>query len=195
VKHLVATEPVARYRQRFNITAHSGQKIAKRQHTQNFDFIPASTLLDPETNVLLYQGNTHICLRDTHYEMMHFFQLLLFSFSTLSLGTLGSVHAVSQNLQGRNLSYAYSPKTRAGVATVTNLQSFTGALGGVAAPPITLSTVTGRPFNVQGDTFPDFQTAGARTCDTQYTGCSNVCLSSSQHACFENEYFTKLLVK
>jgi hypothetical protein len=106
---------------------------------------------------------------------MHLFQLLFFLFSAISSGVLGNNHAAYPNIQGRNLSYAFTPKNRAGVATVTNLQTFTGALNGVVAPPITMSNVAGRPFNVQGDTFQDFQSAGARTCDKQYTGCSNVC--------------------
>jgi hypothetical protein len=107
---------------------------------------------------------------------MHLIQLLLLSLSTSFSVVVGNDLTVYPDLRGRNVSYAFTPKNRAGVATVTNLQTFTNALGGIVAPPITLSNVSGRPFSVQGDTFPDFQTAGARTCDRQYTGCANVCL-------------------
>ncbi|KAF2420565.1 hypothetical protein EJ08DRAFT_673168 [Tothia fuscella] len=54
-----------------------------------------------------------------------------------------------------------------------DLQTFDGKLGGVEAPAIVMSNTKDRPFSVQGDTFPDFQTAAQRTCDKQHTGCSN----------------------
>lgn len=76
------------------------------------------------------------------------------------------------NIPFQNLTDLNPFKSRA--ASVQNLQSFNGALAGVQAPPILMSSDKGRPFLVQGDTFPDFATAGGRTCETQYTGCSSV---------------------
>lgn len=98
-------------------------------------------------------------------------QVLLFLFFGVVLASYEVNYA---HIRGRNLSYAYTPKNRADATTVTNLQTFDGALGGVVAPPIVMSTVQGRPFSVDGSTFPDFQTAASRTCDDQFTGCSDV---------------------
>lgn len=44
--------------------------------------------------------------------------------------------------------------------TSSNLQTFTGNLGGVSADAITNSGNSQRPFEVAGDTFTDFETAG-----------------------------------
>ncbi|KAI4604157.1 hypothetical protein KJ359_000285 [Pestalotiopsis sp. 9143b] len=53
----------------------------------------------------------------------------------------------------------------------TNLQTFTGALGGASADPV---RNTERPFEVDGDTFPDFSTAAGRSCDNQKNACAKV---------------------
>ena len=55
---------------------------------------------------------------------------------------------------------------------VSDLQTFTGALGGTKASPITNSGDAKRPFKVDGDTFTDFDTAAQRSCDNQFQGCS-----------------------
>ncbi|PSN64046.1 hypothetical protein BS50DRAFT_96514 [Corynespora cassiicola Philippines] len=54
----------------------------------------------------------------------------------------------------------------------TDLQSFTSALGGAAADSITNSGDSERPFQVDGDTFTDFESAGQRSCDNQFNECS-----------------------
>jgi hypothetical protein len=51
-------------------------------------------------------------------------------------------------------------------------QTFTGALAGVAASPITNSGDAKRPFSVDGDTFTDFKSAAGRSCDNQKNECS-----------------------
>ncbi|EON98970.1 putative neurofilament medium polypeptide protein [Phaeoacremonium minimum UCRPA7] len=56
----------------------------------------------------------------------------------------------------------------------TNLQSFTGALGGIKASAITNSGDTQRPFEVDGDTFTDFQSAANRACDNQHNACAEL---------------------
>ncbi|CCF47618.1 hypothetical protein CH063_04217, partial [Colletotrichum higginsianum] len=53
-----------------------------------------------------------------------------------------------------------------------NLQTFDGDLGGVKASAITKSNNPERPFEVDGDTFPDFATAANRSCDNQKNKCS-----------------------
>jgi len=55
---------------------------------------------------------------------------------------------------------------------VSNLQTFTGSLGG-AAPPITQSGDSSRPFEVGRSTFTDFKSAAQRTCDNQFNACAN----------------------
>ncbi|KAI0612834.1 hypothetical protein PtrSN002B_003657 [Pyrenophora tritici-repentis] len=46
---------------------------------------------------------------------------------------------------------------------VSDLQTFTSALGGTKASPITNSGDAKRPFKVDGDTFTDFETAAQRS--------------------------------
>ena len=55
---------------------------------------------------------------------------------------------------------------------MSNLQTFTGSLGS-AAPPITQSGNSSRPFEVGGSTFTDFKSAAQRTCDSQFNVCAN----------------------
>ncbi|KAK3367007.1 hypothetical protein B0T24DRAFT_581427 [Lasiosphaeria ovina] len=57
-------------------------------------------------------------------------------------------------------------------ATATNLQIFSGDLGGVKASAITFSGDRDRPFEVDGDTFNDFPTAAIRACDNQFNKCA-----------------------
>ncbi|KAE9989420.1 hypothetical protein EG327_002689 [Venturia inaequalis] len=107
--------------------------------------------------------------------------------STPTNGSTGSNTSINANVSfnavtGGNTSFQnltdQDPfKSRA--ASVQNLQRFDGALAGIRAPPILMSSDKSRPFLVQGDTFPDFPSAGGRTCDKQYTGCSNAANSKS----------------
>ncbi|TDZ22951.1 hypothetical protein Cob_v004453 [Colletotrichum orbiculare MAFF 240422] len=61
-----------------------------------------------------------------------------------------------------------------------NLQTFTGDLGGVKASAITKSNNPARPFEVEGDTFPDFSTAANRACDNQKNKCSQAANNGPQ---------------
>lgn len=54
-----------------------------------------------------------------------------------------------------------------------NAQSFTGALGGIAATPILDSGNEDRPFSVKGDTFVNIGAALQRSCDQQFNACAN----------------------
>ncbi|OBT77655.1 hypothetical protein VF21_03757 [Pseudogymnoascus sp. 05NY08] len=62
----------------------------------------------------------------------------------------------------------------------TNLQTFTGALGGAAAEPITNTNDQDRPFEVGGDTFTDFKSAASRTCDNQKNACAKIANGGDQ---------------
>lgn len=59
----------------------------------------------------------------------------------------------------------------------TNVQTFTGALGG-AAPAITESTGD-RPFTVNGNTFTNIGAAVQRSCDIQNNACFNAANSGA----------------
>lgn len=50
-----------------------------------------------------------------------------------------------------------------------NSQTFTGALGGIAATPITDSGDAKRPFSVKGATFVNLGAAVQRSCDQQFS--------------------------
>jgi hypothetical protein len=54
-----------------------------------------------------------------------------------------------------------------------NFQTFTGALGGIAATPVTDSGIANRQFQVKGDTFVNIGAALARSCDQQFNACAN----------------------
>jgi len=58
--------------------------------------------------------------------------------------------------------------------TLTNLQSFTEALGGASASAITNSGDPARPFMVRDSTFPDFKSAGTRSCANQFNDCQDL---------------------
>ncbi|KAK0723833.1 hypothetical protein B0T21DRAFT_372565 [Apiosordaria backusii] len=62
----------------------------------------------------------------------------------------------------------------------SNLQVFTSALGGATAPAITNSGDPDRPFAVDGDTFPDFETASNRACDNQKNACAKIANEGGQ---------------
>lgn len=55
----------------------------------------------------------------------------------------------------------------------SNKQTFTSALGGIAATPVQDSGNADRPFQVKGDTFANIDAALARSCDQQFNACAN----------------------
>ncbi|KAF8895445.1 hypothetical protein BD779DRAFT_1499601, partial [Infundibulicybe gibba] len=62
--------------------------------------------------------------------------------------------------------------TPSAVSSTGNLQAFTGALGGAAAPAV---TVGGRGFQVSGsDSFLNQSAAIGRSCDIQHNQCANI---------------------
>ncbi|KIN08134.1 hypothetical protein OIDMADRAFT_22960 [Oidiodendron maius Zn] len=77
--------------------------------------------------------------------------------------------AIGTALGNLGLDVVYGVMPRA----TSNLQNFTGALGGVAAEPITLSGDSQRPFAVDGETFTTLSAAVERSCGIQHNGCSD----------------------
>jgi hypothetical protein len=55
-----------------------------------------------------------------------------------------------------------------------NVQTFTGALGGVTATPVINTGDAKRPFSVKGATFTGLGAALARSCDQQFNACANL---------------------
>jgi len=67
--------------------------------------------------------------------------------------------------------------TTASAASGNNLQKFTGALGGIAAPTV---IVGGRGFQVEGnDSFLNQSAALGRSCDVQHNKCANLANSAA----------------
>jgi hypothetical protein len=66
---------------------------------------------------------------------------------------------------------AASSSTNNNAASGTNVQTFTGTLGG-PPPPVTSSTGD-RPFTVNGNTFVNLAAALQRSCDIQNNACAN----------------------
>lgn len=60
-----------------------------------------------------------------------------------------------------------------------NMQTFSGALGGVGAEAVTATGDADRPYAVGGDTFTDLAGAAGRSCDDQMNGCADVANSDS----------------
>jgi hypothetical protein len=55
-----------------------------------------------------------------------------------------------------------------------NFQTFTAALGGIAATPIVDSGIANRKFQVKNDTFVNIGAALQRSCDQQFNACANL---------------------
>lgn len=67
-----------------------------------------------------------------------------------------------------------------------NFQPFAGALGGVAAEPVTASGNAARPFLVEADTFVGFTVALERSCRIQLNNCQNAALAGGQDFAVED---------
>ncbi|KAL6245614.1 hypothetical protein RBB50_007613 [Rhinocladiella similis] len=65
-----------------------------------------------------------------------------------------------------------------GGATGTNVQSFTGSLGG-PPPPVISTAGAARPFAVNGDTFLNIGAALQRSCAVQHNACANAANSGA----------------
>ncbi|KAF2655209.1 hypothetical protein K491DRAFT_599343 [Lophiostoma macrostomum CBS 122681] len=70
--------------------------------------------------------------------------------------------------------------TQARIYIRANSQTFTGALGGVAATPVDDSGDAKKPFSVKGDTFVNLSAALQRSCDQQFNACANLANGGDQ---------------
>ena len=70
------------------------------------------------------------------------------------------------------------------IRQANSTQTFTGALGGIAATPIEDSGDAKRPFSVAGATFVNLGAAVQRSCDQQFNKCANLANGGSQDVAF-----------
>ncbi|KAI2632736.1 hypothetical protein GGS21DRAFT_139578 [Xylaria nigripes] len=63
----------------------------------------------------------------------------------------------------------------------TNLNVFTGALGGAEAPPITSSNDSRRPYEVNGEAVSNFRAAIDKACGIQMNECKNLVADGVQN--------------
>lgn len=99
----------------------------------------------------------------------------IFSLCTLLLAASAAATPIDHQARVIVLQSRASNSTAAGstAASGTNLQTFTGALGG-AAPPVVNNGDAKRPFTINGDTFVNLNGALGRSCDVQKNACANL---------------------
>ncbi|KAK4154828.1 hypothetical protein C8A00DRAFT_14068 [Chaetomidium leptoderma] len=107
---------------------------------------------------------------------MHLTSLYLFTAAAWSAVALASINLHQVGHTEFNMGGVLLPRQQQGR---TSLQTFTGALGGASAAAITKSGDLDRPFEVDGDTFRDFDTAANRACDNQKNLCANMANSGT----------------
>jgi len=100
--------------------------------------------------------------------------------STAAAGTtVVTTPAATQLAQSTTTSIAAAKSSS---STSGNLQTFTGALGGVTAPAVTAS---GNQFQVEGNSlFNDVQSAISRSCDVQHNDCADAANASGNKGGF-----------
>jgi hypothetical protein len=136
---------------------------------------------------LCTQGKFYIAITTTvpshsFYCILHSFRvwslILLYSFDLYSLiphPLYLHNDTLPANMKSTVIAFAFFAATF-GAPTrrqTGNLQTFTGALGGIAATPVQNTGDAKRPFQVKGDTFVNLSGALARSCDQQFNACAN----------------------
>ncbi|RAL61181.1 hypothetical protein DID88_010260 [Monilinia fructigena] len=95
-----------------------------------------------------------------------------------SAAVTSTITAISAVATGASSNASVAPAASASTtATGTNVQTFTGTLGG--APPPVISSAGDRPFSVNGDTFVGEGAALQRSCSVQHNACANAANSGS----------------
>ena len=97
--------------------------------------------------------------------------------ATAAAGATTTAAAATTTAAAKTTSSAAAATTTAAAASGQNLQTFTGALGGVTAPAVT-ATSDGQ-FQVDGNSaFKDLSNALTRSCDVQHNKCANAANAS-----------------
>ncbi|PBP24913.1 hypothetical protein BUE80_DR004159 [Diplocarpon rosae] len=89
-----------------------------------------------------------------------------------ALPITGSLQLVLRGVLGGELHIEFPGFLR--VRAESNLQTFSSALGGASAEPITSTTDERRPFAVGANTFTDYASAAVRTCNNQKNACVRI---------------------
>ncbi|KAJ4413731.1 hypothetical protein N0V82_008370 [Gnomoniopsis sp. IMI 355080] len=98
----------------------------------------------------------------------------IFSLCTLMLAASAAATPLAHHHQARGfVLQRQNSNSTAGAADGTNLQTFTGTLGG-AAPPVVNNGDAKRPFTISGDTFVNLNGALGRSCDIQKNACATL---------------------
>ncbi|KAI0714325.1 hypothetical protein C8T65DRAFT_573597 [Cerioporus squamosus] len=97
--------------------------------------------------------------------------------TTAAAATTSAAAATSTAAATATTSSAAAATSSAAAASGDNLQTFTGALGGVTPPPVTANA--DGSFQVQGNaSFKDLNNALTRSCDVQHNQCANAANAS-----------------
>ncbi|KAK2041380.1 hypothetical protein LZ31DRAFT_472529 [Colletotrichum somersetense] len=86
----------------------------------------------------------------------------------------------NNNNNNKNNQNQNQNNNNAGAATGTNVQTFTGALGGPAPPVNSSPAATDKPFEVNGSTFVNKGAALQRSCAVQNNACADAANSGSE---------------
>jgi len=86
----------------------------------------------------------------------------------------------NNNKNNQNQNQNQNQNNNAGAATGTNVQTFTGALGGPAPPVNSSPAATDKPFEVKGSTFVNKGAALQRSCAVQNNACSDAANSGAE---------------
>jgi len=92
----------------------------------------------------------------------------------LSLTSAAAAASPSPPFVETDFAMSLIPRNTLFYRQVKDLQTFSGALGGVHASSIMNSGIPDRPFQVENSNFPDFASAGQRSCDEQFDGCQQM---------------------
>ncbi|KAF2035432.1 hypothetical protein EK21DRAFT_106961 [Setomelanomma holmii] len=79
----------------------------------------------------------------------------------------------SPALVGSDWEISLIPRHTLFLRQLSDLQTFSSALGGTRASAITNSGDSSRPFSVDGQTFDSFASAAQRSCDNQFQACQS----------------------
>ncbi|KAI0971928.1 hypothetical protein F4678DRAFT_430530 [Xylaria arbuscula] len=99
--------------------------------------------------------------------------------AALMLGVQGGELDLVQDIQNDFTMGLFARQDQQGqLVGLTNLNIFTGALGGSVAPPITFSTDPQHPYVIHGEPVSDFNSAIDKTCSIQHNNCSDLANSN-----------------
>jgi hypothetical protein len=143
---------VAKYIWRAEVRDDWGQQVSRQRYILSFRLY----ILYSASRSLLY----------TYFINPHSFQIHTYNYPTRSIITMQFFTTVIALALAASTSAAVLPRQ-------ANSQSFTGALGGIAATPVVDSGDAKRPFSVKGDTFVNVGAALQRSCDQQFNACAN----------------------